>query len=208
MDYQSAVLVNYREKNFLKCLSLIEDCPIEKVRISSHYKVLKATCLVRLGIEIETAHILLDEVLEVESSNEFAHYCKGLLYHHEKKMMEAVESFDKAINLDKLGSMKKAKELREQAMKQMKQFEENKDQVKDVNENEGKVDEEMKKIIEKDEEKIAEIEQIESNTGDIQKKSDTMCLICKRTFSSNHSLKRHMLTHSAKRFRCHICSSR
>jgi hypothetical protein len=63
VDYQKSVLNSYQEKNYVKTLTLIDDCPVSKVRESSYYRVLRAVCLVNLGIDIESAHRILDEVL-------------------------------------------------------------------------------------------------------------------------------------------------
>lgn len=114
MDYQQAVLENYQQKNFLKCLTLIEDCPVAKAKESPHYKVLKAACYINLHIHVDLTHQILDELLVVDDNNEFAYYCKGLAYFNEKNFEEAIKCLDKAFDLNPK-TMPKAKELRDKA---------------------------------------------------------------------------------------------
>jgi tetratricopeptide (TPR) repeat protein len=115
MDYQTAVLESYQEKNFLRCLTLIDDCPVKKAKDSPHYRVLKAACFVNLGIQRELTHRILDEVLGEDDSNEFAIYCKGLAFFNEKNFEEAIKCFDKAIELNPKG-MAKAEVMRSKAL--------------------------------------------------------------------------------------------
>lgn len=180
MDHQQTVLKCYQAKEYMKVLNLIEECPIQLIRNSFPYKILKATCFVNLGIEIETAHSILDEVLENSCNNEFAHYCKGLVFFHEKIFGKAAACFEKAIELDTLGTMQKAKEMRIKALDLMKEGEE-----------EQKV-------------KIQESDQ-KQNNSDILNKT---CKICQKTFTKRHGLKRHMKrVHSEEKMKiikCHI----
>lgn len=204
MDYQNSVLSSYQEKNFVKCLNLIEKCPISRIRdCSIHYKILKATCLVNLGIDIEKAHRILDEVLIIENKNEFAHYTKGLAFYKEKKLISAIECFEKAVELDKSGSMEKAKHLKDKASRMMKALG-SKNKENNVEGNKTK-----------DAKGNVQMEPIETDIGieelgvsDSKKSSDInkTCTICDKTFAKPFGLKRHMLLHSGdKPNRCVVC---
>lgn len=117
MDHHKKVFNSYKEKDFTTCLKLIAEAQ-DEVRDSTQYKVLKATCLVNLGEKLGEAHQLYDEILEADD-NPFAHYGKGLAYQHQKNFIQAISSFDKAIENGAPGSMAMAQEMKEKAMRTM-----------------------------------------------------------------------------------------
>lgn len=118
MDHHQKVFSSYKEKDFKTCLKLITEAQ-DEFRDSTHYKVLKATCLVNLGEKLDEAHQLYSEILEADEKNAYAHYGMGLAYHHQKNFIRAISSFDKAIENGAPGSMVMAQEMKDKAMRTM-----------------------------------------------------------------------------------------
>lgn len=168
MDHQKKVFLNYQQKNYEVCLNLINEGP-ESIRVSSHYKVLKAACFVNLNLNFDKAHQILDEVLSDELDNAFAHYAKGIAFFHQKEMSKAISCFDKAIKCDESDSMGMARAMKTKAEKKME--EEN---------------------LSADKETGGEKYTKRNNS------SNKTCKICSKTFSKTFSLSRHMQLHTGE----------
>jgi hypothetical protein len=191
MDHQQSVMFNYKQKNHSVVLSLIEQAP-EKIRFSPHYKILKAACLVSLGRNIRTAHQIVDDINIEDPKNAFAFYVKGLAFLQQKKFDEAVENFDKAIELDKIGSMAKAVELRQEALDKKSLEADEKIVFDDSESDEGFQTKESEK----------------ASSGRESPVDDRTCQICSKTFTKPYSMKRHMLIHTGERpFKCSHCDT-
>lgn len=215
MDHHTNVAANYHKKDFSSCLKLIDKAP-RGIRELSHYRVLKASCLVNLGNKINEAHRLLDGVIATETENAFAYYVKGLAFMHERKFREAAEFFDKAIKHDKTGSMQKASEMKDEAIKMMAN-----DGVGGNKENivsDAMVEEEkptmniktnltttMTAVATKAAAKVIEVGKVQEE----KKPQDDLktCNICSKSFTKAYSLTRHKAVHTGNRpFKCANCN--
>lgn len=118
MNSEIELNICYQEENYEKCLRILQLLPIKK-RNLSHYKIIEAACLVNLGIDVKRAHEMLNDVITANTGNAFAHYGKGLAFIAESKFSEAIECFEKSIELDKHGHVGNAKELRRKSVVQL-----------------------------------------------------------------------------------------
>lgn len=192
MDKQFKVLGYYHEEKFSDCLRLIEEFSTE-MRESSHFKVLKAACLVNLDLKLELAHRLLDEVLYVEDGNEYAHYAKGLAFMRQKQLKPAIENFNKAISLDKTGTMGKAQEMRDKALLMMKE-------AGDVY---TKSPPDVSPVVNKNSLKVQLQAKMKTPPPNVKLKT---CHICSKNFTKTFSLTRHMKLHTGERpHKCERC---
>lgn len=91
------VFERYKEKDFTTCLQLIAEASAE-IRESTHYKMLKATCLVNLW-KMSEAHKIYDEILEDDEGNATAHCCKAFAYNRCRQINLSKSSVDKAMSI-------------------------------------------------------------------------------------------------------------
>lgn len=207
MDHHANVVANYQKKKFSSCLSLIDKAP-RGIRETTHYKVLKASCLVNMGQKVIAAHELLVEVIAKEAENAFAYYVKGLAFMHQKNFQEAIASFNKAIKHDKTGSMQKAREMKDEAIKMMtsdgvggnnesivSDAKKEKKSTKSANDN-LPTTMTAAKVME-----VGKVEEKKKSEANLKK-----CNICSKTFTKTSSLVRHKALHTGDRpFKCADC---
>lgn len=224
MDHQKNLFLNYQQKNFSICLNLIEAAP-ETARNSSHYKVLKAVCLVNLNKKFDEAHHILDQVLADENDNAFAHYCKGLAFFYKLDMAKAIPCFDKAIECDKNCSMGMAKMMKAKAeQKEILEVDENSYITK--NAASGKKKQVIHAVKEMPSTVMETLTYIQTSSADSKEPNmeskrekstedlkckpkitkatsgtdatNKTCRICSKTFSKTFSLSRHMQLHTGE----------
>lgn len=110
--FDARVLKAYREKNYEKCVKLIDRILVINTDDNKdHYKILQAAAHTMIGEDFKAAHSLLDEVLLSDTSNAFAVYGKGVALYFEKKFDESVAMFDRAIEM-KPQEMERAKDMK------------------------------------------------------------------------------------------------
>lgn len=106
----------YRQQKHEECLRLIEAAP-ERVKNSSKYKILQASCLNNLRGKSLEAHSILDDVIKREPLNAFAFYGKGLVFINEGNLELSIEYFEKAIQVDPSEKMNKARQMKSRALR-------------------------------------------------------------------------------------------
>lgn len=215
MDHRTKVFEFYQKKDFSSCLGLIDKAPMG-IRESTHYKVLKASCLVNLGKKINEAHQLLDGVIAKETENAFAYYGKGLAFMFQKNFEEAIDFLDKAIEHDKTGSMQKAREMKDEAIKMMTTSDgvvANKENIVTDGEKEERQTKSARTKLSTTMTTATTAIKV-NQVIEVQEKEKTkkpndkskICSICSKSFTKTFSLNRHMALHTGNRpFKCTQC---
>lgn len=189
-DHHAKIRDAYKLQKLSKCIQLIDQAP-ESIRSSSQLKILKASCLNNIGGRTLQAHAILDDVLRLEPDNALAFYGKGLVFINDAKLIEGIQSFEKAIELDPSEKMTKARQMKSRAEKMIKSFEVEKEKERKILS--GELDSIGRKKGLKPKRNV-------SNSG------EKHCDVCKKTFSKTFSLTRHMLLHTGERpHKCGIC---
>lgn len=111
--FDEKVLVAYRQRNYEKCIELIERILINNMDQCNkdHYKILQAASYTMIGQDFITAHSILDEVLFSDSKSAYAQYGKGVAFYFEKRFDESIEMLNNAIELNPQ-DMESAKDLK------------------------------------------------------------------------------------------------
>lgn len=197
----------YKRKEYKECIIYI-DLVSESGGSGGcvEYLILKAACLIHLGIKIIEAHKILDDILKSRPDNAFTVYAKGLACYHEEKWKESIKYFEKAISIDQSSMqraevmMKKAKEELEKA----KLEEENNPEVKieeESNNNEengsaGGGDEEEEENDENDDDDDNSEDDFRGESKDVINKKNKRfgCELCGKYFGKKFNLDRHNRT--------------
>lgn len=174
----------YKRKEYKECIIYI-DLVAESAKDWIEYQILKAACLIHLGIKLTEAHKILDDIIKINNKNGFSFYAKGLAYYREEKWMDSIEFFEKAISLDK-GSMQRAEVMLKLAKEELEKI--NKD---DVLSNEIKIE----PIDDHDDDDPNLYDHTESDmnnsTPNIDRKNRFKCEICNKCFCKKFNLDRH-----------------
>lgn len=177
----------YKRKEYKECIIYI-DLVAETAKEWIEYQVLKAACLIHLGVKLAEAHKILDDILKVNNLNAFVLYAKGLAYYQEEKWSKCIKYFEKAINMDK-NSMERAEVLLGLAREEYSKVQ--------------KVEEILPmEVIKKEQSDTEEVvDEISSNHEEVESQSETnttplrtnrfRCELCDKHFCKKFNLDRH-----------------
>ncbi|KAL7044981.1 hypothetical protein ACKWTF_002126 [Chironomus riparius] len=174
----------YKRKEYKECIIYI-DLVAESAKDWIEYQILKAACLIHLGIKLTEAHKILDDILKINNKNSFSFYAKGLAYYREEQWLDSIEYFEKAIALDK-SSMQRAEVMLKLAKEELEKM--SKDDVCLLS-NEIKTE----PIEEQDDPDFYEYSQSDMNDPipNVDKKNRFKCEICNKCFCKKFNLDRH-----------------
>lgn len=94
-----------------KCAALIDSLP-EMTKETSHYQILKASCLNNIVGRCKEARSILEAVIGEDPKNPLALFGKGLVYINEGNFKEALKCFEQAIVLEPSEKMDKARVMK------------------------------------------------------------------------------------------------
>lgn len=111
--FDTNVLRTYRNKNYEKCISIIEGILMKNLdQNKDHYKILLAACYTMLGRDYDKAHSALDEVLASNPTSSHAMYSKGVAFYFDRRYDESLNMLDNAIKVEPGPEMERAKDMR------------------------------------------------------------------------------------------------
>lgn len=166
-DIESQIRDAYQHQQHSLCVKLIDSD--ERIGSITRFKILKASCLNNLPGKTKEAHDCLDDVLSTQPDNAFAFYGRGLVYINEGKLAEAVQSFDRAIELDPSVKMNKARQMKDRAERMLKPL---------IKLEGGPTEKTVRRTY--------------------VDRPVTVCPICNKSFLKPFSLSRHMLLHTGE----------
>lgn len=175
----------YKRKEYKECIIYI-DLVAESAKDWIEYQILKAACLIHLGIKLTEAHKILDDILKINNKNGFSFYAKGLAYYREEKWQESIEFFEKAISLDK-ASMQRAEVMLKLAKEELEKMNKN-DEILLSNEIKTEPIDELD-----DDSDLYDHNESDMNdsTPNIDRKNRFKCEICNKCFCKKFNLDRH-----------------
>lgn len=176
----------YRRKEYKECIIYI-DLVAESAKDWTEYQILKAACLIHLGIKLAEAHKILDDILKVNNTNPFSFYAKGLAYYRQELWIDSIQYFEKAISLDK-SSMQRAEVMLKLAKEELEKMDK-KDEQGCILSNEIKIE----PIEEQDDPDSYESNEFDMNDSkpNIDRKDRFKCEICNKSFCKKFNLDRH-----------------
>lgn len=125
-EYSQEILRVYREKDYRKCVELVDkylelpklETQKHGVVSCTHFKIIRAGCWTMLDdVDIDTIYKCLREIIEADPKNSFAFYAYGLAQYRNGDFNESIESLRNAVKFNTSNAMSRALELKSKSEK-------------------------------------------------------------------------------------------